>query len=297
MGVSRREALKGLLAGGAVTWRQGASVVSAEARAVSLRLDNGLRARIIANDSRYIAAALVLRSSDIRAADGLAHILEHTSFVGAAGAFSANLIKQMHQDYIQESNASTEPGMMQWQVSFLPKYLEQVLGLLAVISLDQQCDVETVRREARVVLQELYLDRYHHSFRHKRLLGGALFGSDHPYGIDTTDSEIAKARTRPDRLASELRAYAQTIRLPANMDLFVVGGLDTGVAATIVEVSHSRGGRCCQCRMPRSLKLTGPLPPRRRSCAVPCRKSKLHGILALGSRILMPRWSLRSANI
>jgi predicted Zn-dependent peptidase len=172
------------LAGGAVTWRQEASVVSAEARAVTLTLDNGLRARIIANDSRYIAAALVLRSSDIRAADGLAHILEHTSFVGAAGAFSANLIKQMHQDYIQESNASTEPGMMQWQVSFLPKYLEQVLGLLAVISLDQQCDVETVRREARVVLQELYLDRYHHSFRHKRLLGGALFGSDHPYGIE-----------------------------------------------------------------------------------------------------------------
>jgi predicted Zn-dependent peptidase len=235
MGMSRREALKGLLAGGAVTWRQGSSVARAEASAVSLTLDNGLRAHIVANASRYIAAALVLRSSDIRAADGLAHILEHTSFVGAAGAFSANLVKQMHQDYVQDSNASTKPGMMQWQVSFLPKYLERVLGLLAVISLDQQCDVETVRKEARVVLQELYLDRYHHSFRHKRLLGGALFGSDHPYGIDTTDSEIAKAKTRPDRLASELRAYAQTIRLPANMDLFLVGGQDAGVAATIVE--------------------------------------------------------------
>jgi predicted Zn-dependent peptidase len=119
----------------------------------------------------------------------------------------------MHQDYIQDSNASTEPGMIHWEVCFLPKYLEQVLGLLAVISLDQRCDVETVRQEARVVLQELNLDRYQTRSSRGRLLDAALFGNHHPYGMDTTDSEIAKAKTRPERLAAELRAYAQTIRL------------------------------------------------------------------------------------
>ena len=42
----------------------------------------------------------------------------------------------------------------------------------------------------------------------------ALFGSDHPYGIDTTES----AKTPPEKLAGELRSYAQTISLPVNMD-------------------------------------------------------------------------------
>jgi predicted Zn-dependent peptidase len=189
---------------------------------------------IVANESRYISAVLVLRSSEIRAHHGLAHLLEHTSFVGAAGTFAASQIKEMHQDFIQQSNASTQPGMIQWQVSFLPKYLEQALDLLAVTSLDQKCDVETVGQEARVVLQELYLNRYHTRFGHRRMVGAALFGSDHPYGIDTTESEIAKAKTSPERLAAELREYAQTIRLPANMDLFLVGRLDADVTRSIV---------------------------------------------------------------
>ena len=50
-----------------------------------MTLDNGFRAHFVVNDSHYIAAALVLRSSEIRASDGLGHMLEHTSFVGAAG--------------------------------------------------------------------------------------------------------------------------------------------------------------------------------------------------------------------
>lgn len=234
MGLSRRDALRGLFAGGAVICGQRSSVARATAQPLSLTLDNGFRAHIVANNSRYIAAALLLRSSEIRAADGLAHILEHTSFAGAAGAYSAEQIKRMQKDYIQDSNASTEPGMIHWEVSFLPKYLEQVLGLLAVISLDQRCDVETVRQEARVVLQELYLDRYQTRSSRGRLLDAALFGNRHPYGMDTTDSEIAKVKTRPDRLAVELRAYAQTIKLPANMDLFLVGGFDPSVAGNIV---------------------------------------------------------------
>jgi predicted Zn-dependent peptidase len=234
MDLTRRETLKGLVASGAVIPGQASSATSANARPLSLTLDNGLRAHIVENGSRYIAGALLLRSNEIRAADGLAHILEHTSFAGAAGAFAAHQIKQMHQDYIQDANASTEPGMIQWQVSFLPKYLEQVLGLLAIVSLDQKFDVQTVNQEARVVLQELYLHRYHTRFGRRRLLGTALFGPHHPYGIETTESEMAKARTRPDRLAAELRAYAQTIRLPANMDLFLAGGLDASIVASIV---------------------------------------------------------------
>jgi predicted Zn-dependent peptidase len=240
MDLSRRDALKGLLAGSAIVGGQGLSPARASSQPSSLSLDNGLRTHIVANESRYITAALVLRSSEIRAHDGLAHILEHTSFVGAAGTFAANQIREMHRDYIQESNASTQPGMIQWQVSFLPKYLEQALGLLAVTSLDQKCDVETVGQEARVVLQELYLNRYHTGFSQKRMLGAALFGSNHPYGIDTTESEIAKAKTPPERLAAELRDYTQTIRLPANMELFLVGGLDASLAGTIVRKCFGR---------------------------------------------------------
>jgi predicted Zn-dependent peptidase len=234
MDLSRRHALKGLLAGGAVICRQTSSIAHACTRPRSVVLDNGFRAHIVENGSRYIAGALLLRSSEIRTADGLAHILEHTSFAGAAGEYAASQIKQMHQDYIQDSNAFTEPGRIGWHVSFLPKYLEQVIGLLAVVSLDQKFDVETVRQEARVVLQELHLDRYDTKVGNRSVLGAALFGRHHPYGIDTTQSEIAKAKTPPDTLAAELRAYAQTVRLPANMDLFLAGGMDAGIVAKIV---------------------------------------------------------------
>jgi predicted Zn-dependent peptidase len=197
-------------------------------------LDNGFRAHFVVNDSRYIAAALVLRSSEIRASDGLGHMLEHTSFVGAAGDHEASQIKKMHQDYIQESNATTGPGVIQWQAMFLPKYLEQVLRLLALTSLDQKCDVETVRQEARVVLQELYLDRYDARAGHRRLFEAALFGSRHPYGADTTEAEIATAKQPPATLAAELREYAQKIRLPANMQLFLAGGFDASSTAAMV---------------------------------------------------------------
>lgn len=238
MNLSRRDALKGLLASGAIIGGQG-SAASADSQISSLRvssssLDNGLRMHVVANNSRYISAALVLKSSEIRAHDGLGHLLEHTSFVGAAGTFAASEIKEMHQDCFQETDAFTQPGMIQWRVSFLPKHLEQGLGVLAVTSLDQKFDVETVGSEARVVLQELYLNKYHTRFGHRRKFASALFGSDHPYGIDTTESEIAKAKTAPEKLAGELRSYAQTISLPANMDLFLVGDLEASAARMIV---------------------------------------------------------------
>jgi predicted Zn-dependent peptidase len=232
MVMNRRHVLQGL-AGSALVG-PGASPARASAPPASVTLDNGFRAHFLVNDSQYIAAALILRSSAIRTADGLGHMLEHTSFVGAAGSYAAREIKRMHQNYLQESNAATGPGMIQWQAMFLPKYLEQALGLLALTSLDQKCDVETVRQEARVVLQELYLDRYDARSGHQKLVDAVLFGSRHPYGMDTSESEIATAKKPPDKLAAELREYAQKIRLPANMELFLVGGFDGLRAAAMV---------------------------------------------------------------
>jgi predicted Zn-dependent peptidase len=233
MVLNRRHVLQGLLAGSALAG-QGPTSARASTEPSSVTLDNGFRAHFVANDSRYIAAALVLRSSEIRASDGLGHMLEHTSFVGAAGDHEASQIKKMHQDYIQESNASTGPGMIQWQAMFLPKYLEQVLRLLALTSLEQKCDVETVRQEARVVLQELYLDRYDARAGHRRLFDAALFGNRHPYGADTTETEIVTAKLPPARLAAELRQYAEKIRLPANMQLFLAGGFDASSTGAMV---------------------------------------------------------------
>jgi predicted Zn-dependent peptidase len=233
MVLNRRHVLQGLLAGSALPTQVPTSA-RARTEPSSVTLDNGFRAHFVVNDSRYIAAALVLRSSEIRASDGLGHILEHTSFVGAAGDHEASQIKKMHQDYIQESNASTEPGVIQWQAMFLPKYLEHVLRLLALTSLDQKFDIETVRQEARVVLQELYLDRYDARAGHRRLFDAALFGSRHPYGADTTEAEIATAKLPPAWLAAELRQYAEKMRLPANMQLFLAGGFDASSTAATV---------------------------------------------------------------
>src|SRR5690606_35083441 len=123
--ISRRKAM-GLLAGGAMAGALRLSTAAAvdgggqrpaPARVRTHTLDNGLRMHILASGSRYISAALVLRSRQIDAREGLAHILEHTSFTGAAGRYSPRQIGEMHDDYLQNSGASTEAGMITWQAS------------------------------------------------------------------------------------------------------------------------------------------------------------------------------------
>lgn len=224
MTVSRREALKGMLLGGAVSALP--SVARAAPEQSTFVLDNGLRIHCFAKTSGYVSAALVLRSKEIGDPGGLAHLMEHTSFSGAAGSFSAKQIKRLRQDCIQDSNATTEPGMIQWKASFLPRNIARVLEMLAVTSLDQRFDVETVEREARIVLQELYLIKYEANARAKLQFDRALYGNSHPYARDTLETEIKKAKSPPQRLARELSDYSQTIKLPSNMDLFLVGEIE-----------------------------------------------------------------------
>jgi len=51
----------------------------------------------------------------------------------------------------------------------------------------------------------------------------------------TLDAEIATAKLPPERLATELLRYASTIRLPANMDLFIVGQFDPEQVVPVIE--------------------------------------------------------------
>ena len=106
--------------------------------------------------------------------------MEHTSFTGAAGSLSAKEVKALHSDCIQESNATTGHGMIEWNATFLPKYTGEVLDQLAITSLDQKFDVETVASEARIVLQELYLDKYDAKGQAKRQFDAALYGPSIP---------------------------------------------------------------------------------------------------------------------
>lgn len=237
-GMTRRDALKAAaLAGLGLQVPTAARALIAQP---TLTLSNGLRTHLSFNTSGYVSAALVLRAKEIADPRGLAHIMEHTSFTGAAGSLSAKEIKALHSDCIQDSNATTGRGMIQWNASFLPKYTSQVLELLAITSLDQTFDVETVASEARVVLQELYLDKYDAKGQAKRQFDAALYGPTHPYTHDTTEAEIAAARTPPPRLAAELARYSQLLKLPANMDLFLVGEFDPKSVAELVRKSFGR---------------------------------------------------------
>ena len=118
-----------------------------------------MRVHCYRNGSRYISAALILRSKEIGAHGGLAHILEHTSFTGAAGNMTASELKQKRRALIQDSNAMTSPGKLEWYASFLPKYASEALQLLAVTSLDQKFDLKPSERGSGV-LEELLLDKY-----------------------------------------------------------------------------------------------------------------------------------------
>ena len=61
-----------------------------------------------------------------------------------------------------------------------------------------------------------------------------------PTARDTTETEIGAARTPPDLLAAELAQYARLLKLPANMDLFLVGDFDTDQIKEMVRKSFSR---------------------------------------------------------
>jgi predicted Zn-dependent peptidase len=236
--MTRRDALKASVLGALAM--QVPTAAWAMIAQPTMRLSNGLRVHLAFNTSGYVSAALVLQSKEIADPRGLAHIMEHTSFTGAAGALSAKQVKALHSDCIQDSNATTSRGMIQWNATFLPKYTSEVLELLAITSLDQRFDVETVASEARVVLQELYLDKYDAKGQAKRQFEAALYGPSHPYTHDTTETEIAAARTPPPRLAAELAQYSRLLKLPANMDLFLVGEFDQASVAEMVRKSFGR---------------------------------------------------------
>ena len=174
----------------------------AQSAPANFSLPNGLRVHCRTTASSYISAALTLRSQNIMGPGGLAHILEHTSFTGAAGPLSAKEVKDRHKSILHDSNALTGPGVIQWHASFLPKYTSEALALFAITSFDQKFDVETVASEARIVLQELYLDKYASEGAVTKRFTSMLYGAAHPYARETTDVEIAKAKTPPALLST-----------------------------------------------------------------------------------------------
>jgi len=237
MQINRRDAVKAFLSGVAASSL--APIGTAQAANIfpdhrSIRLDNGFRAHCMSNTSGYVAATLILRSSEI-SNNGLAHICEHTSCSGAAGTMSAAEVARTYKACIQEGNASTEAGVLQWHASFLPQHLPEVTGLLAAITLDQRFDLETVGSQARVVLEELYLDKYSPDKLAQYKLDRALLGQFHPYAKDTMEEEVARCKIPPAKLAADLRDFAAATRLPANMDLFLVGSIDPGAVEKLVQ--------------------------------------------------------------
>ncbi len=238
MQIDRRNAFKLLLTGAAATGLPSIAraypVALAPSGGDTFTLANGLRTHFIANGSGYVTATLVLRSKEITN-NGLAHLCEHTSCSGAAGNMTAAEVNALYKDCVQDGNATTEAGALKWDASFLPRYLPEVLKLLAMSSLDQKFDLATVAAQQRVVLEELYLDKYSSTIKAERKFDHALFGATHPYAKDTLPEEIARCKIAPEKLAAEMHAFAERTRLPANMDLFIVGGVEPEVLRREVE--------------------------------------------------------------
>ena len=237
MQINRRDTLRAFLTGVAASSLPpitAAYPVAKQAGQQSFTLSNGFRIHVLPNNSGYVAATLVLRSKEI-SHNGLAHICEHTSCAGAAGTMSAAEVAIMNKAYIQEGNASTEPGALKWFASFLPQYLPQVTSLLAATALDQKFDLETVAAQQRVVLEELYLDKYSPDKLAQGKFDRELFGQSHPYVKDTMAEEVARCKIPAAKLAAQLRDFAAAVRLPANMDFFLVGAVDPSAAEKLVQ--------------------------------------------------------------
>jgi predicted Zn-dependent peptidase len=85
------------------------------------------------------------------------------------------------------------------------------------------------------VQEELYLDKYTPDKIAQCKFDRALLGELHPYAKDTMEEEIARCKVPPAELAAQLREFAAAVRLPANMDLFLVGSIDAGAVAKLAQ--------------------------------------------------------------
>ena len=84
-------------------------------------------------------------------------------------------------------------------------------------------------------LEELYLDKYSPDKLAEYKMDRELLGQFHPYAKDTMEEEVARCKIPPAELAAQLRDFAASVRLPANMDLFLVGSIDPDAAPKLVQ--------------------------------------------------------------
>ena len=226
MRINRRDAVKAFLSGVAASSL--APIGTAQAANIlqgnrSIALDNGFRLHCMPNNSGYVAATLVLRSKEI-SNNGLAHLCEHTSFSGAAGTMSAAEVAGMYKSCIQESNASTEVGAIQWHASFLPQYLPQATSL-AVTALDQKFDLATVGAQARVVLEEA-LSRQIQPRQTRGVQNGSRAARPIPSIRQGHDGRGSCAMQSPTGRACSTAARLRRLRSPAGEHGPLFGGLN-----------------------------------------------------------------------
>ena len=56
----------------------------------------------------------------------------------------------------------------------------------------------------------------------------------HPYVKETLAEEIARCKLAAGQTCRQLRDFANSVRLPANMDLFLVGSIEPGAVEKLV---------------------------------------------------------------
>jgi predicted Zn-dependent peptidase len=91
-----------------------------------------------------------------------------------------------------------------------------------------------------VVLEELYLDKYDPDRLAQCKFDRELFGSSHPYVKETLAEEVARCKIAPAKLAGQLRDFARSVRLPANMDLFLVGSVEPDAVGKLINEHFGR---------------------------------------------------------
>jgi predicted Zn-dependent peptidase len=89
-------------------------------------------------------------------------------------------------------------------------------------------------------MEELYLDKYTPDKIVQCKFDRELLGEFHPYAKDTMEEEVARCKIPPTALAAQLREFAASVRLPANMDLFLVGSIEQGAVEKLVQAHFGK---------------------------------------------------------
>lgn len=225
----------------------GAPALTLDPRSIrSATLTNGLRLVVCEDQAAsVVSVGVVVRAGsadESPAESGIAHLLEHICWVGAADSDPREAIEEVGG----YTNAGTLRDFTRYYAIVQPADFARSLQALGDMLLRDEFDAAAISRQRSLILSEAAsrMDRPRAALND--LAFASLYGDAHPYGrhIEGTEQTLSRVTS------ASLSRFHRTWYVPNNMAVIVAGKV--GFDAALAEVKRVFGGLAPAALPPRS---------------------------------------------